>query len=118
MGYNTAKGRFADTVDVTLHASAARTASDNGSSVELGDRGTLRLDLVVSAASGTLPSLQVDIQTSKDGTTWRAIGGFTALAAAGSQRASFPGCDRFVRASYTLSGTTPSFTFSVSGEAV
>lgn len=118
MGYNTANGRYADTVETTLHASAARTASGNGSSVELGDRGTLRLTLDVSAASGTLPSLQVDVQTSADGSTWRTIGGFTALATTGSQRASFPGCDRFVRAAYTLSGTTPSFTFSVSGEAV
>lgn len=118
MSYVKQNGEFADTKEATLAASAARTTSADGPSVELGDRGVLRLDLTVSAASGTLPSLQVDVQTSKDGTTWRAIGGFTALAAAGTQRASFPGCDRFARASWTISGTTPSFTFSVDGEAV
>jgi hypothetical protein len=118
MGYNTANGRYADTVPVTLHESAARIASGNGSSVELGDRGVLRLLLDVTAASGTLPSLSVDVQTSYDGTTWRTVGGFTALATTGSERLSFAGCDRFVRASYAISGTTPSFTFSVSGEAV
>ncbi len=118
MPYTTANGRHADTVPVTLHESAARIASGNGSSVELGDRGTLRLLLDVTAASGTLPSLAVDVQTSYDGSTWRPLGGFTAKAGTGSERLSFPGGDRFVRCSYTISGTTPSFTFSVSGEAV
>lgn len=118
MGYNKQSGEWAETDDVTLAASEARTASGSGSSVELGDRGTLRLLLDVTAASGTLPSLQVDVQTSYDATTWRTLGGFTALAATGSQRASFPGADRFVRATWTVSGTTPSFTFSVAGEAV
>jgi len=118
MPYVKQNGEFADTKEVNLAALAARTASDSGSAVELGDRGTLRLDLTVTAAAGTLPSLQVDIQTSADGSTWRTIGGFTALAAAGSQRASFLGADRFVRAIWTISGTTPSFTFSVDGEAV
>jgi hypothetical protein len=118
MGYNKQNNEWANTKSVSLAASSARTASGTGSSVELGDRGTARLLLDVTAASGTLPSLQVDVQTSYDGTTWRTLGGFTALAAAGSQRASFPGCDRFVRAIWTISGTDPSFTFSVSGEAV
>jgi hypothetical protein len=67
--------------------------------------------------SGTTPSLLVFVETSSDGTTWRELGAFTALFAAGSQRASFPGADRFVRARWALGGTDPSFTFSVSGEA-
>lgn len=119
MGYNTAKGRYADTLDVTLAASAARTADGNGSSVELGDRGTLRLLLDCTAKSGTNnPTCAVVVETSFDGTTWRELGAFTALTGTGSQRASFPGCDRFVRARWDLGGTDPSFTFSVSGEAV
>lgn len=118
MGYNTANGRYADTVPVTLHESAARAASGDGSTVELGDRGVLRLLLDVTAASGTTPSLSVDVETSYDGSTWRPLGGFTAKAGTGSERLSFPGCDRFVRCSYAISGTDPSFTFSVSGEAV
>jgi hypothetical protein len=119
MPYNTAKGRYADTLDVTLAASAARTADGNGSSVELGDRGTMRLLLNCTAKSGTAPSLLVVIETSFDGTTWREIAAFTALNdATGSQRISAPGCDRFVRARWDLSGTNPSFTFSLTGEAV
>lgn len=118
MGYNKQNGEWADTEAVTLHGSAARTSSANGSAVELGDRGTMRLLLDVTAASGTNPTLAVTIETSYDGVTWREIGAFTALGAIGSQRASFPGADRYVRARWGIGGSDPSFTFSVSGEAV
>jgi hypothetical protein len=118
MPYTTANGRHADTLPVTLHESAARTATGSGSALELGDRGTLRLILTVSAASGTTPTLDVTVETSFDGSTWRSAGTFAQRTSAASERKSFPGCDRFVRISYTIGGTTPSFTFSVSGEAV
>lgn len=117
MGYFKQDGRWADSEELTLAASAARTTSANGSAFEPGDRSALRLLLDCTAASGTSPSLLVLIETSQDGTTWREIGAFTALTAVGSQRASFPGADRFVRARWVLGGTSPSFTFSVSGEA-
>jgi hypothetical protein len=117
MGYFMKNGRWADTETVVLAALLARTADGQGSSIELGDRGTLRAELTCTAASGTAPSLMVKIETSKDGVTWREVAAFTALSAAGSQRISVPGCDRFVRASWDLGGDTPSFTFSVDGEA-
>ncbi len=108
--------------DVTLLASTTATASGTSTGVELDDKGTVRLALVVTAASGTTPSMTVTIQTSYDnGATdaWRTVGsGFPAVTAAGTTRQSFPGCDRFVRASYAITGTTPSFTFSITGEAV
>ncbi len=94
MGYPTKSGRWADTVSLTLAASAARTAT----------------------ANGTTPTLDVVIQTSHDGTTWRTAHTFTQATATGTQRASFT-VDRFVRASWTVDGTTPSFTFAVTGEA-
>lgn len=118
MAYTTAKGRIADTLSLSLHDSAARTATATGSSFELGDRGVLRLLLDVTAASGTTPTLDVTVQTSYDGSTWRSVAAFTQATAITSERKSFAGCDRFVRVSYTIGGTTPSFTFSVSGEAV
>ena len=34
------------------------------------------------------------------------------------QRLTVPGCDRFIRTRWLVSGTTPSFTFSVSGRSV
>jgi hypothetical protein len=118
MGYNMQDGRWADTDALTLAASAARTADDASTGVELGDRTTVRLLLDVTAASGTTPSLGVSIQTSHDGSTWREIGAFTALTTTGSQRISLGALDRYVRVVWTLGGTDPSFTFSISGEAV
>lgn len=117
MGYATKSGRWANTVDLPLAASAARTATGTGSAVEPGDRGVARLFLNVTAASGTSPTLNVTIQTSNDGSTWRSAGTFTQATAVSSQRATF-NIDRYVRATWTIAGTTPSFTFSITGEAV
>jgi hypothetical protein len=116
---NPRTGQFADIDDVELAASAARTATGQGAAVALGDRGTLRLLLDVTAASGTGPTLDVTVETSFDGATgWRSLGTFAQKTAVASERKSFPGCDRYVRATWTVGGTTPSFTFSVAGEAV
>lgn len=116
MGYQTKSGRWADTVGLTLAASAARTATASGATVEVADKGVVRLLLATTAVSGTTPTLDVVIQTSHDGTTWRAAHTFTQVTAIGQQRASFT-VDRFVRATWTVDGATPSFTFSISGEA-
>lgn len=106
-------------MDVTLHASAARTANGTGPVVEVAEYDTLRLLLDVTAAAGTSPTLGVEIQTSFDGTTdWRSLGSFAQKVGVSSERKSFSGADRFVRASYTIGGTSPSFTFSIAGEAV
>lgn len=104
--------------DVTLHSSAARTATYTATGVAIGDKGTLRLLLDVTAASGTSPTIDVAVQTSYDNSTWRAVASFAQLTAAGSERKSFTGIDRYARIVATIGGTTPSFTFSVSGEAV
>lgn len=118
MGYFQQNGGYADTKSTSLHASAARTATGASAAIEVGDRGVLRLLLDVTAASGTTPTLDVTVQTSYDGTTWRSLGTFTQATGVTSERKSFSGCDRFARVSYTIGGTTPSFTFAVSGEAV
>lgn len=117
MSYTTASGRHADTLEVFL-ASGNFVGSGNGSAVELGDRGTLRLQLDVTDASGETPTLDVEVQTSFDGTNWRALGSFAQRTTEASERKSFSGADRFVRVSYTLGGTDPAFSFSVQGEAV
>jgi phage gp36-like protein len=106
------------TTPIAPLASATRTADGSGSSVDLGVRTTAALDLVVTALDGTLPTLTVALQTSKDGTTWRALGAFTAVSAAGVSSKRFPGADRYLRATWALGGTDPSFTFSVEGDAV
>lgn len=119
MGYKMGNGRWADTDDLTLHASAARTATGNGDSIELGDVGVLRLLLDVTANAGTDETLDVAVETSYDATTWRQLGTFTQATGVTSERKSFSGADRYVRVVYTIGGTgSPSFTFAISGEAV
>jgi len=114
MGYTQQNGQYADTEDVTLAGSAVRTTSSQSTGLELGDRSVLRATLDVTAASGVLTCA---IETSADNSTWREVGAFTSRIATGSERLSFAGLDRFVRAKWTVSDSG-SFTFSVSGEAV
>ena len=121
MSYKKSNGKWANTEDVTVQDSVTRTATANGSAVEVGERSVACLELVVSAASGTTPTLDVSIETSKDGSgsglgAWRSVGSFAQKTSATSERKSFAGLDRFVRAVQTVGGTTPSFTFSVLGE--
>lgn len=104
---------------VTLAASAARTTSGSGSPFPMEGHTALRLLLDVTAASGTTPSLTVTVETSGDGSTgWRSAGAFAAKTAVSQERLSLGNLDRFVRVSWTITGTTPSLTFSVSGEAL
>jgi len=112
-----ANGHWVDIKDATLQASTTLTASANSTEVDIGDRGTLCLTLAVTARSGTNPTLDAAVQTSADKSTWRTLGSFTQATAVGSERKSFAGCDRYARVASTIGGTTPSFTFSVTGDA-
>lgn len=100
---------------VELASSLARTAS--GSSAAAGgmtSRTTLRVQLNVTAASGTSPSLTVVLEDTVDGTNWNTIGTFAAKTAAGREviNVTAPFTET-VRATWTITGTTPSFTFSI-----
>lgn len=113
------QGQSYDADDVTLRESAAMTSSTTGDWFELGDRGTLRLDLEIAAVSGTNPVLHIQIETARTTSgTARVVDAFALKTATGSERRAMSGCDRFVRYVATLSGTSPSFTFSLTGEAV
>lgn len=118
MSYLTSDLTHVPSVDVTLAPSAARTADGSGSAFEVGPHTTARLALVCSARSGTTPTLDVTVETSFDGSTWRSQGTFAQINATGTTRKSFGGLDRYVRVTWVVGGTTPSFTFSVSGELV
>lgn len=119
------------TKTVTLLASAARTASANGSAVILyhqvlphtGDRsgftasGIFALD--VTASSGTSITLDVVLQGRTTGTgTWVNIPGgtFARKTGNGAEAIRLDGpLMPEMRAAATIAGTTPSFTFSVIG---
>lgn len=113
--------------ELTLLASAARTASGNGSAVSGMSKYTkFAFELVVSAAAGTTPTLDVKVQHSIDGgTTWFDLVTFAQKTAAGSElkmEADVEGATAEVygddfRVTYTIGGTTPSFTFYVKAAA-
>lgn len=113
-------GQIYEEDEIELLASGTRTTSGTSEVYELGDKGTLRLDLDVTAVSGTAPRLHVQIETRKAyaSGTWRVVDAFDVATAVSAQRRAMSGCDRHVRVVYTLEGTMPSFAFSVSGEAV
>lgn len=101
-----------------LAPGAARTTGGGGPAIHMKDRDTLRLTLDVSAAAGTTPSLAVTLEHSSDGETWTTHSTFAAKTGVGSERKVFAGIDQWARVTWTITGTTPSFTFSVEGAAV
>jgi hypothetical protein len=119
MGYHRSSGEWADVEEIVLLGAGTRTATENGAANDVGSRGILRGALVITAASGTTPTLDVAIQTRHDANdSWRTVGSFAQATAAGSERKCFAGLDREIRAVATLGGTTPSFDLTVSGELV
>lgn len=118
MGYTTGSGRWANTRKITL-SSGAIAATTTSPVIELGDRVALRLDLAVTAAAGSSPTLDVAVQTSPDQVTWTAIASFTQATGVSSTHKMFSPCDRFVRVVETIGGTGgPTFTRTITGEAV
>lgn len=104
-----------NTLDEILVPSAARTTNSQIESGEdYGPIDRLRAQLNVTAASGTTPNLVVVLETTIDGTNWDTIGTFAAKTAAGREVILVnPVIGRRVRARWTITGTTPSFTFEV-----
>lgn len=99
----------------TVAASAARTATGQSSAVDL-DNDTVEILFDCTAVSGTSPSLTLSVEWSDDGTTWfqaDPADQFTAITAVGKKAKSFTVKAPFMRTVWTISGTTPSFTFAV-----
>ncbi len=73
--------------------------------------------LHVTAVTGATPSMTLRIQDSANGSTgWADIVTFTAITAAGSeqvQMAAGTTVERYLRAIWTMTGSSPDFTFAV-----
>lgn len=118
MGYQMNNGQQSGTDDVLLQQETTLTATANGAAIDV-RHGVLALTLNVTAASGTTPTLDVAVQTRKDASdAWRAVAAFAQKTAVSSERKCFSGLDRQARVVNTIGGTTPSFTFSVSGDSL
>jgi hypothetical protein len=100
-------------------ASAALTSTATGASITaMTGSGVLpycSLSLIVTAVSGTSPTLDVSIEYQENsGAAWTKIYDFPRITAAGTYRTPvLPLQGRFIRYVYTVAGTSPSFTFSV-----
>ena len=100
---------------VTLLASGARTTTAAGTGIPgFAAARQLVLQLQVTAASGTTPTLDLVVQDTTDGTNYNTIATFTQKTGASREviRLSTPFTDT-LRVSYEIGGVTPSFTFNV-----
>lgn len=102
-----------------LLPSAARTTS--GSSIVPGMSGQfVDLAVVVTAASGTTPSLAVSVEWSQDGVNFgpadAAADTFAAITTAATRAKRINVLGDYMRIVWTITGTTPSFTFSVTAD--
>lgn len=114
----------------TPKPSSAETASTTHPSFETGDSGVIYVQVDVTAASGTTPTMTIVVEGSNDGATWFELGtiganGYrvgntstapTNLNGAATVRGAFPAM-QFCRTRSVIGGTTPSFTYSVTAEA-
>lgn len=101
---------------VTFLPSAAKTSSGNsGNGLYSGENNTMVVYLDVTATSGTTPTLDVTIRDTIDGTNWDTVDTFTQCTGVTRAVKRITNFSRYLRISYTIGGTNPSFTFSVKG---
>lgn len=107
-GYTTGAGRFVEAPSVVLIPEAALAAGiTDGSVWEVGGFRTFVGDLECSAKSGTNPTLDVSLMTSRDGLTgWRLVDTFTQRTNAALPK-SADGLAGLIMGSVTAAGTTP-----------
>lgn len=113
---------LANPLAITLQAVAAQTASGTSDALDLQannepPRTVLRLQLRVSAISGSGAGVRVFVETSPDAASWEQIGDFAAVSGVSFEKRIFAGAERYCRLRYTISGATPSVTFAVAGTA-
>lgn len=104
------KNSFINRTDV----STTETASGASETFDSEGFGMISSFVNVTAVSGTNPTLDIMIDASDDGSNWFAFQSFKRFTATGNDR--FQGTrlsGRYYRYSWTVSGSTPSFTFSI-----
>jgi hypothetical protein len=120
MSYQRADGRYVYTEQFKIPGTVV-TASGNSPSVDVGSASGLRsISVVTAAVGGTTPSLTIQPQTSPDNSTWSSIGApYTAITANGTvAKPALAPLDRYFRLNYVVTGTTPTFTLTVTGDLV
>jgi hypothetical protein len=113
---NQADNAYEQPVGNSAVPSAARTATGQSSALRVfGDKANFLVD--VTAVSGTTPSMTLSVEWSHDGTTWfpaatpDTLGAAITAAVKRVHTVDIKG--KFCRLVWTITGTTPSFTFAV-----
>lgn len=114
-GYGRTDGTWVGTTNLAFSQAAVVATGNDAAFVDVGYATVARLNLVVAAIGGTTPSYTVSLDTSPDGTTWTSTGNFGAVTANGTTHKVFSGLDRYLRLSWTVTGTTPTATLTVTG---
>lgn len=99
---------------IALVPSAPRTTSGNASNRLT--HGNLVVLPIVTAVSGTSPTLGITVEWSTTGTTWVTADPpdtFTQLTAVGGAAKFFVAKGVYYRVVWTIGGSSPSFTFSI-----
>lgn len=102
---------------LTVLASAARTATGQSTAFPVGTGDDVAVFVDVTAVSGTSPSMTVNVEWSNDNVSWFVadpVDAFSATTAAAKKVKSFTVKGQYARLNFTITGTTPSFTFSAS----
>jgi hypothetical protein len=104
-------------VGVSLADLSAVTSTANGTTVDnaVATTNGSVAQIHVTEVSGTSPTMTAIVQHSTNGSTWATLGTFTAITGTTSEVITTTGTvNRYVRAQYTVGGTTPSITCQVS----
>ncbi len=95
-------------------ASAAVTTTTTGSAFSTAQDDSINATLVISAASGTTPTLDVTLETTADGTNYYTVGTFAQQTTTQTGLARIFGpLGATCRWKFTVGGTTPSFTCAI-----
>ena len=105
-------------LDITLQASAPQTAAGSGASVDIGDRTLVQLTVDLTAITASTV-LNLSVQSAVTPTSWALASRLKPMAAVGAVQVLVPITSRYVRLTWTLTGSAPapSATFSVAGQA-
>lgn len=101
---------------LSVRASAAATANGSSAAVRVDSTNQVSLLVDVTAASGTTPSMTLNVEWSDDATTWfvaDVADSMTAITAATKRTKEYDVRAPYFRVSWAITGTTPSFTFAV-----
>lgn len=102
---------------VAVAASAARTTSGSSAAITSPSSQSSAIHVDVTAVTGISPNLALTVEWSNDGITWvksDPVDSFTAITAASTAVKTIVLKGAYFRLVWTLTGTTPSFTFSSS----